>query len=122
MYKEIVLDHYKRPRNEGTLRNADRTASGENDVCGDHVTWHANIEDSTVQEVAFTGDGCAISQATASMLSKEVEDTDTREVLSMGKDDVMDLLETELTPLRVKCAMLGLTTLQEALEDDTDGD
>ncbi len=122
MYKEVLLDHYKNPRNAGSLDGPDYQASGENEVCGDHVTWYVKTQEGVIEQAVFDGDGCAISQAATSMLSERIQGKTVEEVLAMGREDMLGILDTELTPLRVKCALLGLKTLQKALTGDTDED
>ena len=117
MYREVILDHYKHPRGHGTLEHADATAEGMNPLCGDEVTIYVRFgEDSdTIDEVKFSGRGCAISQAATSMLTEMVQGKKASEVATLDKDELLDEIGIPLTPIRLKCAMLGLTTLKVAL-------
>jgi nitrogen fixation NifU-like protein len=110
LYRELILDHYKSPRNHGLLDPADAQAEGQNPLCGDEVTVTVRLdEDDRIEEVGFDGRGCAISQAATSMLTDLVKGRTAQEVAEMPKD------ELPLTPVRLKCAILGLGVLKLAL-------
>ena len=117
LYREVILDHYKNPRGHGVMADADADAEGMNPLCGDEVTIYVRFgEDSdTIDEVKFSGRGCAISQAATSMLTEMVQGKRAAEVASMDKDELLEEIGIPLTPIRLKCAMLGLTTLKVAL-------
>jgi nitrogen fixation NifU-like protein len=117
LYREVILDHYKNPRGHGTLEDADVTAEGQNPLCGDEVSIYVSFEPGSdiIDEVKFSGRGCAISQAATSMLMEMVQGRPASEVATMTKDDLLDELGIPLTPVRLKCAILGLTTLKLAL-------
>jgi nitrogen fixation NifU-like protein len=117
LYREVILDHYKNPRGHGVMEDADADAEGMNPLCGDEVTIYVRFgEDSdTIDEVKFSGRGCAISQAATSMLVEMVQGKKASEVASLDKDELLDEIGIPLTPIRLKCAMLGLTTLKVAL-------
>jgi nitrogen fixation NifU-like protein len=117
LYREIILDHYKNPRGHGVLDPADAEAEGQNPLCGDEVSIYvAFAEDGeTIDEVKFSGRGCAISQAATSMLMEMAEGKTAQEVASLTKDDLLEEIGIPLTPVRLKCALLGLTTLKVAL-------
>src|SRR5438105_15390819 len=117
MYREVILDHYKNPRGHGTIEGADAEAEGQNPLCGDEVSIYvAFAEDGeTIDEVKFSGRGCAISQAATSMLTEMVQGRTASEVASLDKDELLEEIGIPLTPVRLKCAMLGLTTLKIAL-------
>jgi nitrogen fixation NifU-like protein len=122
LYRELILDHYKSPRHRGRLDRADACAEGQNPLCGDEltVTLRFGADGETIEEIAFEGQGCAISQAAASMLSEEVVGHKATEVAAIDKDDsplVAMMIEsgTPLTPIRLKCALLGLGVLKVAL-------
>jgi nitrogen fixation NifU-like protein len=117
LYREVILDHYKNPRGHGVIEDADAEAEGQNPLCGDEVSIYvAFAEDGeTIHEVKFAGRGCAISQAATSMLTEMVEGKTTTEVATLDKDALLDEIGIPLTPVRLKCAMLGLTTLKVAL-------
>jgi nitrogen fixation NifU-like protein len=117
MYREVILDHYKNPRGHGTLDEADAHADGQNPLCGDEVSIYvAFAEDGeTIDEVKFSGRGCAISQAATSMLMEMVQGKPASTVATMDKDELLEEIGIDLTPVRLKCALLGLTTLKVAL-------
>ena len=117
LYREVILDHYKNPRGHGVIEDADANAEGMNPLCGDEVSIYvAFAEDGeTIDEVKFAGRGCAISQAATSMLMEMVEGKTASEVADLEKDELLDEIGIPLTPVRLKCAMLGLTTLKVAL-------
>jgi nitrogen fixation protein NifU and related proteins len=117
LYREVILDHYKNPRGHGVMEDADADAEGMNPLCGDEVTIYVRFgEDSdTIDEVKFSGRGCAISQAATSMLTEMVQGKKASEVAALDKDELLEEIGIPLTPIRLKCAMLGLTTLKVAL-------
>ncbi len=117
LYREVILDHYKNPRGHGVMEGADVEAEGMNPLCGDEVTIYVRFgEDSdTIDEVKFAGRGCAISQAATSMLTEMVQGKKASEVAELDKDELLEEIGIPLTPIRLKCAMLGLTTLKVAL-------
>jgi nitrogen fixation NifU-like protein len=116
LYRELILDHYKNPRNHGLLEPADALAEGQNPLCGDEVSVSVRMgADDRIEEVGFEGRGCAISQAATSMLSDLVKGRTAQEVATMPKDELLDELGIPLTPVRLKCAILGLGVLKLAL-------
>lgn len=117
MYQEKILLHYRSPKNFGPLDGADLEGSESNPLCGDHIEMRLKLgEDGrTVKEVRFTGDGCAISMASASMLTERVKGRPLSEVTAMGRDDVLQLLGIPLSPVRIKCALTGFSALGHAL-------
>jgi len=117
MYREIILDHYKNPRGHGVIEDADAEADGQNPLCGDEVSIYVAFgeDGETIDEVKFSGRGCAISQAATSMLTEMAAGRTASEVATMDKDELLDEIGIPLTPVRLKCAMLGLTTLKVAL-------
>jgi len=117
MYRELILDHYKNPRNHGVLESPDAHAEGQNPLCGDEVSVALRFADDgeTIEEVRFSGRGCAISQAATSMLTELVQGRTAQEVATLPKEELLDEIGIPLTPVRLKCAMLGLTTLKVAL-------
>jgi nitrogen fixation NifU-like protein len=121
-YREIILDHYKSPRGHGELADATATAEGQNPLCGDEVTMYLKLgaDGETIEDVTFTGHGCAISQASTSMLTEVVKGKKASEVAALAKEDapLVELMAesgTPLTPVRLKCALLGLGVLKVAL-------
>ena len=117
LYREVILDHYKNPRGHGVIENADAQAEGQNPLCGDEVSIYVAFGDDgeTIDEVKFSGRGCAISQAATSMLMDMATGRTATEVATMDKDELLEEIGIPLTPVRLKCAMLGLTTLKVAL-------
>jgi len=118
LYKDEILEHYRNPHNFGTLEEPTTVKEGANPLCGDRITLMLGIDDDgNVQDVAFTGRGCAISQASASMLTDEIKGKSLTEIAQMGKQTVMDNLAIEISPARMKCAMLSIETLRSAVGD-----
>ncbi|OLD98215.1 MAG: SUF system NifU family Fe-S cluster assembly protein [Actinobacteria bacterium 13_1_20CM_4_69_9] len=117
MYREVILDHYKNPRGHGLLEHADAEAEGQNPLCGDEVSIYVAFgeDGDTIDEVKFSGRGCAISQAATSMLTELVQGRSAQEVASLPRDELLDEIGIPLTPVRLKCALLGLSTLKLAL-------
>ena len=117
MYREVILDHYKNPHGHGVIEGADAEADGQNPLCGDEVSIYVAFGDDgeTIDEVKFSGRGCAISQAATSMLMDMATGRTATEVATMNKDELLEEIGIPLTPVRLKCAMLGLTTLKVAL-------
>jgi nitrogen fixation protein NifU and related proteins len=117
LYREVILDHYKNPRGHGLLEDADAQAEGQNPLCGDEVSVYVAFGDDgdTIDDVKFSGRGCAISQAATSMLTEMVKGRSATEVASLPRDELLDEIGIPLTPVRLKCALLGLSTLKLAL-------
>ena len=117
LYREVILDHYKNPRGHGVIEGADAEAEGQNPLCGDEVSIYVAFGDDgdTIDDVMFSGRGCAISQAATSMLTEMVQGKTATTVASLDKQELLDEIGIPLTPVRLKCAMLGLTTLKVAL-------
>ena len=117
LYREVILDHYKNPRGHGIIEGADAEAEGQNPLCGDEVSIYDAFGDDgeTIDEVKFSGRGCAISQAATSMLTEMVQGKTATEVATLDKDELLDEIGIPLTPVRLKCALLGLSTLKLAL-------
>lgn len=116
MYREEILDHYKRPRNEGTLQNGLK-AEGDNSSCGDHTEIYLEVEDEKVKEMKHETDGCAICTASTSILSEEIAGRNADEVRELDRNWMIETLGIDVSPMRVKCAMLGLKTVQKALKE-----
>jgi nitrogen fixation NifU-like protein len=116
LYREVILDHYKSPRHHGLLDPNDAIAEGQNPLCGDEVTVSVRFgEEDVIQSVGFEGRGCAISQAATSMLTDLVIGRTVQDVASMSKDELLEEIGIPLTPVRLKCALLGLGVLKVAL-------
>ena len=115
LYREVILDHYENPRGHGVIDDADVEAEGQNPLCGDEVSIAVSFEGDTIADVKFQGRGCAISQAATSMLMDMVKGRTAQEVAAMSRDELLDEVGIPLTPVRLKCALLGLGVLKLAL-------
>jgi len=116
LYSEIILDHYHNPRGQGKLKGANATAEDANPLCGDKIRFYLKIDKAgTITDVRFSGSGCAISQASASMLAEELAGKKIAQVLKWDKEKIFKLLGVTLTPARAKCALLSLSVLKSAL-------
>ena len=117
MYREVILDHYKNPRGHGVIEAADAEAEGQNPLCGDEVSIYVAFaaDGETIEELKFRGRGCAISQAATSMLTEIVKGKTATDVAEMPRDELLDEVGIPLTPVRLKCALLGLGVLKVAL-------
>ena len=115
MYRQQILDHYRNPRNYGELDAPTFSHVGENTSCGDEITVDVELAEDgeTIEDVAFRGEGCAISQAAASLLTSEVRGMTVAELYDLDRDDVLELLGVEVTPMRIKCAVLAEKVLQD---------
>ncbi len=114
MYRDAILDHYKHPRNFGHLARPAAKASAYNATCGDRIVMEINGK-KEIDDIRFSGEGCAISQASASMLTENVKGMRLEKVIKITAHDIIDMLGTTLTPSRVKCATLPLEVLQKAV-------
>jgi nitrogen fixation protein NifU and related proteins len=113
IYREIILDYYRNPRNYGKIESPDISKRDSNPLCGDELEMHINLKDNKVSDVKFTGKGCAISQASASMLTELIMGKDFEFVKKLTKDDILDNLGLhDLGPARIKCALLSLKVLK----------
>jgi nitrogen fixation NifU-like protein len=115
LYREYILEHYKHPHNHGSLEQSDMEAHDLNPLCGDELTFQLSLDpDGKVDAVAFDGHGCAISQASASMLSDELKGLTTEELLKLDRQTVLDLLGIDISATRMKCAMLSIKVVKAA--------
>jgi nitrogen fixation protein NifU and related proteins len=113
IYREIILDHYRNPRNKGTIDNADVVIHDSNPLCGDQIDIYLKVVEGQVKDIKFDGKGCAISQASASMLTEMVMDKPLTTAKDMSKEDVLENIGlTNLGPARIKCALLSLKVLK----------
>jgi len=115
MYMENILDHYKHPHNFGKLENADIFHREHNPLCGDIIEVYIIVQDGNVSEAKFSGTGCAISQASASMLTDWLLGKSLEEIKGLTKDDILEMLGIEVNALRLKCALLPLKTLERGV-------
>ncbi len=112
LYRENILDHYRRPRNHGTIERPDISYEDANPLCGDRIRMDLRVKDGRIEQVRFSGTGCSISQAAASMLCEEIEGKTLDEAKKISRDDMLEMLGIELGPVRLKCGLLALKTLK----------
>lgn len=112
LYREVILDHYQHPHNHGTLPDPDITFEDSNPLCGDKIRVDLKVENNIVKEVRFSGKGCAISQAAASMLTDELIGKSLDDIKKIDKDFIFEMLGIPLSPSRVKCALLSLKVVK----------
>lgn len=135
LYQELILEHYKRPRNKGDMPDANRSAHLNNPVCGDEIALHLKVEDDRIAAVRFEGDGCSISQAAVSMMTRLLQDKTVPEALALAArftammhgdaeaahdkqlGELRVLAGVSKFPVRVKCALLAWNALEEAVKD-----
>jgi len=115
MYQENILDHYKNPRNSGKIENASVHHHEYNPLCGDEIELFLVIKDKKIADVKFHGKGCAISQASASLLTEEIKGKNIEYLKKMTKENILELLGISLSPVRLKCALLSLDTLKNSI-------
>ena len=134
LYKEVILDHYRAPRNKGRLDPHDIAIERNNPLCGDEIELFLKFEGDSLEGIAFDGKGCSISQASASMMTEKVKGLDTKDAAAMAESikkmmggeedgdpdtlgDLVSLKGVVKYPVRIKCALLGWNSLLEALEE-----
>lgn len=118
LYQENILDHAQNPRNWGLVDPHNRHAEDENPLCGDHLEVTLRVdENNIVTEIGWSGHGCAISQAAASMIGEEIVGKSLDEVKALSKDDILELLGIPISMSRLKCALLSLKVLKAAAYD-----
>lgn len=115
LYREIILDHYRNPRNRGMLDPHDYSAEDVNPLCGDELRIDVRMADGRVDEIKFSGRGCAVSQASASILTEMVEGLTLDEVKALTKDDLLEEIGIPVSPARLKCALLSLKVLKSGV-------
>jgi nitrogen fixation protein NifU and related proteins len=114
LYKDYILDHYRNPRNFGSLEAPTAVAEDLNPLCGDRIRFELLVEDGIVTDVRFSGRGCAISQASASMLSEDLRGKKLEDVARLSKEAVLENVGIGISPARMKCATLGLKVVKSA--------
>lgn len=117
LYQDLILDHYRNPRNQGELKGATHSAEASNLSCGDKLHIDIIVKNDIIEDVKFSGSGCAISQAAASLLTEYIKKKPVEEALSLEPKDILELLGVTLSPNRLKCGLLSLETLKETLRD-----
>jgi nitrogen fixation NifU-like protein len=115
LYRDFILDHYRNPRNAGTLPNPDATYEDNNPLCGDKIRMDLCIADGKVTDVRFAGRGCAISMASASLLTEQIKGMPLADIAKLGKDEVLANIGITISAARLKCALLGIKVLKQAL-------
>lgn len=138
LYQELILDHYRHPRNKGELEDRSVEVHMANPVCGDEIRLQLRVEDGRIADARFVGQGCSISQASVSMMTGLLRDKEVAEALALARrftemmhgdadaardpslGDLRALQGVSKFPVRIKCALLGFDALQEALKDQTE--
>ena len=116
MYKEHILEHYKHPHNFGELKGATHAHHEHNPLCGDDITVYTIIKNGKIAEVKFTGHGCAISMASASLVTDKIKGMSAEKAGKLKKEDVLGMLAIPISPVRLKCALLPLEVAQKAVQ------
>ncbi len=119
LYRENILEHFKEPRNYGKIKDADVYHKENNPVCGDEIEIFLKFDKknkSKISEIKFQGRGCAVSQATASILTEEIKNKELRKIQQLDSTDIIKMIGIPLSPTRLKCAMLSLDTLKNAIK------
>ncbi|MBP7060507.1 MAG: iron-sulfur cluster assembly scaffold protein [Candidatus Moranbacteria bacterium] len=120
IYQEIIMDHYRNPRCHGTIKQLTHQSTALNESCGDRLQMDMIVKNDMIEAVRFSGVGCAISQASASLLSEYVEGKSTKEALALEPKEALTLLGVTLSPSRIKCGLLALETLKKTLHTPRD--
>lgn len=115
LYQEIILDHYKNPRNFGELSNPTHESHSDNPLCGDKISMQLVVDKKKIKDIKFSGVGCAISTASASMITDYIKGKTIDEAKQLTAEDVQEMLQIEVGPVRIKCALLPLEVLKKAL-------
>ena len=120
IYRENLIDHYNNPRNFGKLDDSDASVQEENISCGDSINMQIKIKGQNIEDIKFTGEGCAVAIASASILTEEMKGKSIDDIQKFSFDDLQKLLGVELSPSRIKCANLALEALKSAINTLTD--
>lgn len=116
MYREEILDHYKNPRNKGELKTETVSHKELNTLCGDEIKIMLKIKSEKIEDIKFLGNGCAISQASISMLTEKVKGMNLSDAKKLKKEELLKLLGIPISPVRMKCALLSLDTLKNTIK------
>jgi nitrogen fixation protein NifU and related proteins len=114
IYREIILEHWTNPQNYGVIKNADFEVTDDNPLCGDEIKITGKIKDNKLVEIAFTGEGCAISKASASVFTEKIKGMKISEIKKITPEEVLKEIGLQLTPARMKCGLLVYSTLKAA--------
>ena len=115
LYKENIIDHYKNPRNKGVMKEFTFCHRELNPLCGDEITLFVKLENNIVSEISFIGKGCAISLAATSMLTEKIINMNVEQIKKLGEKEIKDMLNINISPARIKCALLSLNTFLRGL-------
>jgi len=116
LFQELLLDHYKNPRNNGAFENPDFSCGEANPSCGDSILMQGVVNNGTLTNIRFTGQGCVLNQATASMLTEKIKGKTLNEILALDTAFIEDLVGSKLGPNRLRCALLPLQALQNGIK------
>lgn len=116
MYREEIVDHYKNPRNKGELKTETVSHKELNTLCGDEIKIMLKIKSEKIEDIKFLGNGCAISQASISMLTEKVKGMNLSDAKKLKKEELLKLLGIPISPVRMKCALLSLDTLKNTIK------
>jgi len=116
LYREIILEHWKKPQNYGVLEHADIDVTELNPLCGDTIRIMARIKEGNIEEISFVSSGCAISTAAASLFTQRIKGSTVHEITKMKPEAFLDAFELTFTPARLKCALLAFSTFQKAIK------
>lgn len=114
LYREIILEHWTNPQNYGVIKDADFSVDDNNPLCGDEIKITGKIKDDILTEVAFTGEGCAISKASASVFTEKIKGMKIVDIKKITPEEVLEEIGLQLTPARMKCGLLVYSTLKAA--------
>lgn len=117
IYRENILDHYKHPHNKGSIEDAEIKSTENNPLCGDVITVNMKLNGHKVEDIKFSGMGCAISQSATSMLTDEIKGKTLEEAKNIKREDIVSLLGIDVGPVRTKCAVLGLVAIKEGINE-----
>ncbi len=118
MYKDALLDEWRHPKNRGLLEDYDLEGHVVNQLCGDAVLLRLKFQDGVVSKVSFDGEGCAISQASSSLLTEFIKGKSEAEISNLQESEILDLLQIEVIPTRLKCALLPLQAVRQTLSQE----